>query len=35
MDRSYLFVPGNRSERFDKTYGVGAHAVIMTPWSYF
>ncbi len=29
MDRSYLFVPGNRPERFDKAYGAGAHAVIV------
>ncbi|HEX4943858.1 MAG TPA: CoA ester lyase [Usitatibacteraceae bacterium] len=29
MDRSFLFVPGNRPERFDKAYGAGAHAVIV------
>lgn len=29
MDRSYLFVPANRPERFDKAYGAGAHAVIL------
>ena len=29
MDRSYLFVPGNRPERFDKAYAAGAHAVIL------
>jgi citrate lyase subunit beta/citryl-CoA lyase len=29
MDRSYLFVPGNRPERFDKACGAGAHAVIV------
>ncbi len=29
MDRSYLFVPGNRPERFDKAYAAGAHAVIV------
>jgi len=29
IDRSYLFVPGNRPKRFDKAYGAGAHAVIV------
>ncbi len=29
MDRSFLFVPGNRPERFDKAYAAGAHAVIL------
>jgi citrate lyase subunit beta/citryl-CoA lyase len=29
MDRSFLFVPGNRPERFDKACGAGAHAVIV------
>lgn len=29
MDRSYLFVPANRPERFDKACGAGAHAVIL------
>jgi len=29
MDRSFLFVPGNRPERFDKAYATGAHAVIV------
>jgi citrate lyase subunit beta/citryl-CoA lyase len=29
MDRSFLFVPGNRPERFDKAYAAGAHAVIV------
>jgi|GEM_PF-5548753 len=29
MDRSFLFVPGNQPERFDKAYGAGAHAVIV------
>ena len=28
-DRSYLFVPGNRPERFDKALQSGAHAVIL------
>jgi len=27
--RSYLFVPGNRPDRFDKAYGAGADAVIV------
>jgi citrate lyase subunit beta / citryl-CoA lyase len=27
--RSYLFVPGNRSDRFDKALASGAHAVIL------
>lgn len=29
MDRSYLFVPANRPERFNKAQGSGAHAVIL------
>jgi citrate lyase subunit beta/citryl-CoA lyase len=29
MDRSYLFVPANRPERFDKACNTGAHAVIL------
>jgi citrate lyase subunit beta/citryl-CoA lyase len=29
IDRTYLFVPGNRPERFDKANGAGAHAVIL------
>ena len=29
MDRSFLFVPGNRPERFDKALASGAHAVIL------
>jgi len=29
VDRSYLFVPGNRPERFDKSCAAGAHAVIV------
>ncbi|HET9577325.1 MAG TPA: CoA ester lyase [Usitatibacter sp.] len=29
MDRSFLFVPGNRPERFDKACATGAHAVIV------
>lgn len=29
MDRSFLFVPGNRPERFEKACGAGAHAVIV------
>lgn len=29
MDRSFLFVPGNRPERFDKACNAGAHAVIV------
>ena len=29
MDRSFLFVPGNRPERFDKACAAGAHAVIV------
>ena len=29
MNRSYLFVPGNRSERFDKALASGADAVIV------
>ncbi len=29
MERSFLFVPGNRPERFDKACGAGAHAVIV------
>ncbi|HEX3383024.1 MAG TPA: CoA ester lyase [Paraburkholderia sp.] len=29
LPRSYLFVPGNRSERFDKAYAAGADAVIL------
>lgn len=28
-DRSYLFVPGDRPERFDKALAAGAHAVIL------
>lgn len=28
-DRSYLFVPGDRPERFDKALAAGAHAVIV------
>lgn len=28
-DRSYLFVPGDRPERFDKACGCGAHAVVL------
>jgi citrate lyase subunit beta/citryl-CoA lyase len=27
--RSYLFVPGDRPERFDKALASGAHAVIL------
>ena len=27
--RSYLFVPGDRPERFDKAVATGAHAVIL------
>ena len=27
--RSYLFVPGDRAERFDKALATGAHAVII------
>lgn len=29
LRRSYLFVPGNRPERFDKAFAAGAHAVIV------
>ena len=29
LARSYLFVPANRPERFDKAYGAGADAVIV------
>ncbi|MBC8752047.1 MULTISPECIES: HpcH/HpaI aldolase/citrate lyase family protein [Paraburkholderia] len=29
LSRSYLFVPGNRPERFDKAYAAGADAVIL------
>jgi citrate lyase subunit beta/citryl-CoA lyase len=29
LPRSYLFVPGNRPERFDKAYAAGAEAVIL------
>jgi citrate lyase subunit beta/citryl-CoA lyase len=29
MDRSFLFVPANRPERFDKACAAGAHAVIL------
>src|SRR5512141_628749 len=29
IERSFLFVPGNRPERFDKAYGAGAHAVLV------
>jgi citrate lyase subunit beta/citryl-CoA lyase len=29
ITRSYLFVPGNRPDRFDKAYASGAHAVIV------
>jgi citrate lyase subunit beta/citryl-CoA lyase len=29
VDRSYLFVPGDRPERFDKALASGAHAVIL------
>ena len=29
MNRSYLFVPGNRPERFDKALDTGADAVIV------
>jgi citrate lyase subunit beta/citryl-CoA lyase len=29
IDRSYLFVPGDRPERFDKALASGAHAVIL------
>ena len=29
ISRSYLFVPGNRPERFDKACGAGADAVIV------
>ena len=29
MDRSYLFVPGNRPERFDKALASGADVVIL------
>ena len=29
QDRSYLFVPGDRAERFDKAIASGAHAVIL------
>lgn len=29
QDRSYLFVPGDRPERFDKAMASGAHAVIL------
>ena len=29
LPRSYLFVPGNRPERFDKAYAAGADAVIV------
>lgn len=29
LPRSYLFVPGNRPERFDKAYAAGADAVIL------
>src|SRR5215510_4364105 len=29
IDRSYLFVPGDRPERFDKALATGAHAVII------
>jgi citrate lyase subunit beta / citryl-CoA lyase len=29
VPRSYLFVPGNRPERFDKAYAAGADAVIL------
>ena len=29
MDRSYLFVPANRPERFDKAQRAGAHAIIL------
>lgn len=29
MERSFLFVPGNRPERFDKACKAGAHAVIV------
>lgn len=29
IDRSYLFVPGNRPERFDKACASGAHAVVL------
>ncbi|HET9652169.1 MAG TPA: CoA ester lyase [Usitatibacter sp.] len=29
MERSFLFVPGNRPERFDKACATGAHAVIV------
>jgi citrate lyase subunit beta / citryl-CoA lyase len=27
--KSYLFVPGDRAERFDKALATGAHAVII------
>ena len=27
--RSYLFVPGNRPDRFEKAWGAGADAVIL------
>lgn len=29
LDRSYLFVPGNRADRFDKALAVGADALIL------
>jgi len=29
IERSFLFVPGNRAERFDKAVRAGAHAVIL------
>jgi citrate lyase beta subunit len=29
QERSYLFVPGDRPERFDKALASGAHAVIL------
>lgn len=29
LPRSYLFVPGNRPERFEKAYAAGADAVIL------
>jgi citrate lyase subunit beta/citryl-CoA lyase len=29
QERSYLFVPGDRPERFDKALASGAHGVIL------
>ena len=29
IDRSYLFVPGDRAERFDKALASGAHAIVI------